>query len=182
MRKSFKSVVITGSLGFSPLGRMMHKSARSGWRSESLCAKLHVIDRRMRFGNRLAYFSHRFEVRGQCVLKVASRFFRGIADGNASGNIGGIGGIAGPGLLNDYCITSHVHFRLAFLSIAFSVPVANSFPGLPGTVITRAAFGCLKWRWLPFECISTHPFFSNKRITSRTLSAALRGASLSRPH
>lgn len=109
----------------------------------------------MRFGNSFAHFPHGLKMRRQRVLEIAARFFSGIAGSNAAGNVRRIGGIAGPGLLNDYWITSHVDFRPAFLSIAFSVPVANSFPWLPGTVITRASFGCLKWRWLPFDRIST---------------------------
>jgi hypothetical protein len=35
-------------------------------------------------------------------------------------------------------------------------------------VTTKAWFGCLKCRWLPFDRISTHRCFSSKRITSRT--------------
>ena len=35
-----------------------------------------VVDRRMRFGNGLPDFTHRFKVRGERILEVASGFFR----------------------------------------------------------------------------------------------------------
>jgi hypothetical protein len=96
-----------------------------------LCGDFDIVDRRMGFGNCFADFTHRFEMGGQCVLEIASCFFRSVAGRSASGNVWRVGGIARPCLLDDYRITSHAHFRPAFLSIAFSVPVASSFP-FPG--------------------------------------------------
>lgn len=133
-----------------------------------LCGDFDIADRRLRFGNCFADFTHRLAMGSQCVLKVASCLFRSVAGRYASRNVGRVGGIAGPCLLDDYGITSHAHFRLAFLSIAFNVPVASSFPSFPGTVTIAASFGCLNWRWPPLERISIHPFSSNRRITSRT--------------
>jgi hypothetical protein len=65
-------------------------------------------------------------------------------------------------------VSSRAHFSPDFFGITFKVPVASSLPSFPGTVITEARNGCLKWRWLPFARISTHPWFSRRRTTSRT--------------
>src|ERR1700690_2867451 len=138
------------------------ESDDTGWLSDAICSfaprpsgshrlrgDFHVIDGRVWFGNLLAHFTQSLEVGSQGILKVPARVFLRVADGDTSGNVWRIGGVACTCLLNDHGIASGAHFSPAFLSIAFSVPGASSLPSLPGTVITNAWVGCLKCRWLP---------------------------------
>jgi hypothetical protein len=63
-------------------------------------------------------------------------FFLGVSHRGTTGDVGGIGGVSGRGFFDHEGITLGTHFRPAFLSIAFRVPVASSFPAFPGTVMT----------------------------------------------
>ena len=116
--------------------RTVRRSSGPVGRALGLRCDFDVVDRRTRFRDRLTQLAHRPEVGGQSVLEVSPRFFLAVADRRAARHVRGISGVSGRGPFNDKRVTLRTHFKPAFLSIAFSVPGASSFPSWPGTVMT----------------------------------------------
>ena len=106
----------------------------------------HVIDGRLRFRDRLANFAHRLEVSRERFLKVSLGLYLRVASRRTPRHVWRISGIPCIGPFYDDGVTPCVHFKPAFVSIAFSVPAASSFPGFPGTVMTNRCAGCITSR------------------------------------
>jgi hypothetical protein len=76
------------TLGGFPCNKTANRKIRAPIHEiAQLCGDSYVIDRRVGFRDRLAYFPHRFKVRPKSILETTKGLLLRIAGGSTSGNI-----------------------------------------------------------------------------------------------
>src|SRR5947199_1918922 len=125
---------------------------------------------RTRRRDRLARTQQGVEVKFNGVVHFAFDAVSRLARGDAAGEIGRIGGIAGRSFFNDDQVAAH--FNPACFRILFCVPGARSSLGFPAIVTTPFLWLCRYCRWLPRVRSRYHPSSSIILIIARTFTAA----------